>query len=122
MGLDLTVHSVRCEVTAHNAGRAARETLAAWLVDLAERLVARGCIFIGHVKGMAVAAGEEPLFFSLTRPRAEPQFKGGGWEDANSWELSVSVILAGLNEEEISRAMQETLKTHFQIISGEAKA
>ncbi len=34
----------------------------------------------------------------------------------------MSVTLAGLSEEEISQAMQETLKTHFQIFSGEAKA
>lgn len=122
MGLELAVHSVRCEAIPHSAGQEARETLAAWLTDLAELLVARGCRFIGHIKGMAVAAGEEPLFFSLTRPRAEPQFKGGGWDKAESWELSVSVILAGLSEEEIGQAMQETLKTHFKIFSGEAKA
>jgi hypothetical protein len=122
VGLELTVHSVRCEAAPHSAGQPVREALAEFLADLAGRLVTRGCTFIGHIKGRAVAEGEEPLFFSLTRPGAEPQFKGGGWDKADSWELSMSVILAGLSEEEISQAMQETLKTHFQIFSGEAKA
>lgn len=122
MGLDLTVHSARCEAVPHGAGRAAREILAASLTDLAELLVARGCTFIGHIKGMASAAGEETLFFSLTRAKGEARFKGGRWDGADRFEMSVSVILAGLDEEEISRAMQETLKTHFQIISGEAEA
>ena len=122
MGLELAVHSVRCEAIPHSAAQPAREALAAFLADLAELLVARGCRFIGHIKGMVTVADEEPLFFSLTRPRAEPQFKGGGWDKADRWELSVSVILAGLSEEEIGQAMEETLNTHFKRFSGEAKA
>jgi len=94
--------------------------LAAWLADLAERLASRGCTFIGHLKGMAVAPGEETLFFSLTRLGGEPGFKGGAWNGTGPFELSVSAILAGIGEEEIGLAMRQTLEEHFQVSPAEA--
>ncbi len=121
MGLDFSVRSLRCQVATRIAGTPVREALSAFLADLAGRLDARGCTFIGHIKGRAAAAGEEPLFFSLTRLGGLPQFKGGRWEHADRLDMSVSVILAGLREEEIGRTTQETLKAHFQIFSEEAK-
>ncbi len=98
-----------------------RETVAAWLEDLAGRLAARGCKFIGHVKGMVTAPDSEPVWFSLTRLTGKPEFKGGSWTGPEIWELSVSATLAGMSEEEIERTMWETLEAHFRITPGEAK-
>lgn len=122
VGLDMAVHSIRCEVRPRQDDGPVRDAVAAWLEDLAEHLVARGCTYIGHIKGMAAAPGEEPLFFSLTRLEGQPEFKGGGFTATGPFELSVSAILAGMSEEEIARTVRETLDTHWQIMPGEAIA
>ncbi len=116
----MAVHSVHCEAVPYGSGPA-REILAAFLADLAQDLAAHGCTFIGHVKGMAVAPGEETLFFSLTRLEGLPEFKGGAWTSEHSWELAISAILAGMGEEEIEHTMSETLEIHFRMKTWEAK-
>ncbi len=116
MGLDFHAASFRWEVN-RQSGRRARVMIAAFLTDLAERLAEAGSTCLGHLKGMATPPGQEPLFFSLTRLGGEPRFKGGSWEAAASWEMSVSAIVADLSEEEIAQTMQQTLEAHFR--SGE---
>ncbi len=116
----MAVHSICCEVQPRENDRPIRDTIAVWLEDLAEHLAARGCTFIGHIKGMAAAQGEEPLFFSLTRLEGHPEFKGDSFTANGPFELSASAILAGMSEEEIARTMRETLETHWQIVPGEA--
>ncbi len=115
----MAVHSVHCQAAPLREGEA-REALSAFLADLASRLEARGCKFVGHIKGMAVAPGSEPVWFSLTHLEGTPEFKGASWTGKGDWELSVSAILAGMSEEEIELTMRETMEAHF-LTGGEAK-
>lgn len=115
----MAVHSVHCQAAPLREGEA-RETIAAFLADLASRLAAAGCEFIGHIKGMAGVPGEEPVWFSLTRLTGTPEFRGGSWDGSGDWEMSVSAILAGMSEEEITITMREALEAHFRITPGEA--
>ncbi|MBN2026655.1 MAG: hypothetical protein JW854_07860 [Actinobacteria bacterium] len=83
------------------------------LADYAKALEAAGCIMVGHIKGVIEDAESPPLFFSITSLTGEPQLKGGPVHRDNDLTLIMTVIVSGVEEEELSRLLENTLARYF---------
>lgn len=78
-----------------------RSALDSFLLDLTFSLRKHGCSLIGHIKGILEAGENGHLFFSVTSFEQRARFKGalsGRYEKMN---LTLNVIVYGVEEEKI---------------------
>jgi hypothetical protein len=89
------------------------DLLRAFLADYTEALRRSGCDMVGHIKGMAEDGESPPLFFSITSTTGPPQLKGGPLGKGGELALSITVIVSGVEERELSRLLYDSLAEHF---------
>jgi hypothetical protein len=89
------------------------EALDRFLLELARRLRDAGCAMIGHIKGMLGDAWADPLYFSLTSFTGPPHFRGGSPDRYEEQDLSVNVIVAGIDRAEAARVLESAIHDHF---------
>jgi hypothetical protein len=105
--------SRRCEVSPTTAG-SPRETLRSFLGKYLGALEQAGCAMIGHLKGMLDDGESPPLFFSVTSLKGEPQFKGGPLKGRENLALSITVIAAGIGEDEAAGILEGVLAESYR--------
>lgn len=111
---DFVSFSVRKEVTSRSPDPLP-ELVREFLTDYAKALEAAGCSMVGHVKGVVEDGESPPLFFSITSLEGEPQLKGGPLAQRKGFTLSMTAIVSGVEEEELSRLLEETLARYFDL-------
>jgi hypothetical protein len=89
------------------------EIVKEYLSDYLIALDAAGCGMVGHIKGVMEDGGSPPLFFSVTSLGGESQFKGGPLAEGKDLTLSMTTIVSGLDEEVLSRLLEDSLARHF---------
>jgi len=89
------------------------ELVREYLADYAKALDAAGCSMVGHIKGVIEDGESPPLFFSITSLEGEPQLKGGPLVQGKDFTLSMTSIVSGVEEEELSRLLEDTLARYF---------
>jgi hypothetical protein len=94
-----------------------RELVQAFLTDYMEALGQAGCDMVGHIKGMVEAGGSPPLFFSITSQAGVPQLKGGPLGHGNDLTLGMTVIVSGVETQELSRLLDNSLAKYFSTTS-----
>jgi hypothetical protein len=90
-----------------------RQLLQAFLADYVRALSEAGCSMVGHIKGILEDGGSPPLFFSVTSRTGEPQMKGGPLKPGKDLTLSITVIVSGLEAEELSPPLDNSLARYF---------
>jgi len=90
-----------------------------YLIDYVKALEAAGCGMVGHIKGVMEDGESPPLFFSVTSLGGEPQLKGGPLARGRDLTLSMTVIVAGMETEELSRLLEVSLARSFLSSTGE---
>lgn len=89
------------------------ERIDAFLSDLMNFLRDNGCKLIGHIKGLLDAADRGQLFFSITSFDEAPRYKGGIDGQIAEAELSINVIVYGIDQEPIETAVRKHITTQF---------
>ncbi len=92
-----------------------RTRMDAFLAGLTDFLRDNGCRLIGHIKGLLDAGDSGQLFFSVTSFKESPRYKGGIDGEIAEAELSMNVIVYGVEEELVSRAIHEQLGKQFAL-------
>jgi hypothetical protein len=85
----------------------------AFLSQLTRSLQDDGCKLIGHIKGLLEGEGNGHLFFSLTSFEEKARYKGELTSKIANARLTINVIVYGVEQESIERAIQEGLGRHF---------
>ena len=85
----------------------------AFLSLLTRSLQGDGCKLIGHIKGLLDVEGNGHLFFSLTAFGEKARYKGELTGKIAKARLTINVIVYGVEQRSVERAVQEGLKRHF---------
>ena len=109
---DFVSLSVRKAVTPRSAVPLT-EIVREYLSDYLKTLGAAGCVMVGHIKGVMEEGASQPLFFSVTSLGGEPQLKGGPLAEGKDLTLSMTAIVSGLDEEVLSRLLEDSLAKYF---------
>jgi hypothetical protein len=80
------------------SGAGVRADLEAFVRALASRLVADGCVLIGHVKGALDAGEQGRLAFSLTSVGDEPRWTGTLSGQVELLDVTLNVIVFGVTD------------------------
>ena len=86
-----------------------QERIDGFLGALRSFLRENGCMLIGHIKGMLAAGEGGRLYFSVTSFDDNPQYKGKLDGEISEAELSMNVIVYGIEEEPVEKAVHELL-------------
>ena len=84
-----------------------------FLSGLTDFLRENGCTLIGHIKGLLDAGNGGQLFFSVTSFNDGIRYKGGLAGEAEEATLWINVIVYGVAQEPIERAIHEQLRKQF---------
>ena len=87
-----------------------RDALDSFLNNLTVSLKNNGCKLIGHIKGMLDAGENGHLFFSVTSFEQRAQFKGSLSGKCEKINLTLNVIVFGVDEETIKELVLNGLK------------
>ena len=98
---------------ARTPASAVRDRLDAFLSDLMEFLRDNGCQLIGHIKGVLDAGDGGQLFFSITSFDEGVRYKEEIESDMATATLSINVIVYGVGEEAVERAVCELFGKRF---------
>ena len=90
-----------------------RNRLDSFLSDLRTFLSDNGCTLIGHIKGLIDAFDNGQLFFSITSFDEAIRYKGELEGKIAKAELSINVIVYGVEETPIEKAVTKYLTEHF---------
>jgi hypothetical protein len=85
----------------------------AFLAGLTNFLRDSGCKLIGHIKGLLDAGERGQLFFSITSFDEGARYKGAIDGEIIRAELSINVIVYGVEQEPIEGAVKEQLARQF---------
>ena len=72
-----------------------------------------GCKLIGHIKGLLEVEGNEHLFFSFTSFEKKASYKGELRHETSKAKLTINVIVYGVEQECVERAIREGLERHI---------
>ena len=115
-------HEVHPTVYAQEAGLTFKVPLSAsellgridaFMSELTCSLQGDGCKLIGHIKGLLEVEGNDHLFFSITSFDEKARYKGELTHEISRAKLTINVIVYGVEQESIERAIQEGLGRHF---------
>jgi len=84
----------------------------AFMSALTSSLQNEGCKLIGHIKGLLEVEGNEHLFFSVTSFEEKVSYKGGLPQDILKAKLTINVIVYGVEQASVHRAISEGLEKH----------
>ena len=84
-----------------------------FLTDLTNFLRDNGCTLIGHIKGLIDAEDRGQLFFSITSFDEAIRYKGEIDGEIAKVELSINVIVYGVEETPIEKAITKFLTKQF---------
>ncbi len=84
-----------------------------FLTDLTNFLRDNGCKLIGHIKGLLDAEDRGQLFFSITSFDEAIRYKGEIDGQIAKAELSINVIVYGVEETPIEKAVTKYLAKQF---------
>jgi len=85
----------------------------AFLSLLTRSLQGDGCKLIGHIKGLLDVEENGHLFFSLTSFGEKARYKGELTGKIAKARLTINVIVYGVEQRRVERAVQEGLRRHF---------
>ncbi|RJP35159.1 MAG: hypothetical protein C4536_01325 [Actinobacteria bacterium] len=109
---DFVTFSARRKLAPLTAG-SPRDLLLSFLTDYVKALGTSGCSIIGHIKGIVEDGESPPLFFSATSLSGEPQLKGGPLGQGSDLALTITVIVSGVDTEQLSRLLDDCLAGYF---------
>ena len=90
-----------------------RDRVDTFLFDLTNFLKENGCKLIGHIKGLLDAGERGQLFFSITSFDEPVRYKGEIDGKIGKVELSINVIVYGVEETPIEKAITKFLTKQF---------
>ena len=85
----------------------------AFMSGLTCSLQADGCKLIGHIKGLLEVEGNDHLSFSITSFEGKARYKGELTHEIARAKLTINVIVYGVEQESVERAVREGLERHF---------
>jgi len=85
----------------------------AFLSLLTRSLQEDGCKLIGHIKGLLDVGGNGRLFFSLTSFEEKARYKGELTGKIVKARLTINVIVYGVEQRSVEKAVQEGLRRYF---------
>ncbi|MEW6440539.1 MAG: hypothetical protein AB1640_06325 [bacterium] len=83
-----------------------------FLSELRRDLKEAGCALIGHIKGIVDAGETGQLFFSVTSFQEQARYKGRLTGSFTKVDLTLNVIVCGVESGKIERAVREGLRRH----------
>jgi hypothetical protein len=90
-----------------------RKGVDTFLAELTRSLRARGCMLIGHIKGILEAGDTGHLLFSVTSFEQRTRFKGGLTGAAEKLEFTLNVIVYGIGNDEVEQLVWEGLRKYL---------
>lgn len=84
----------------------------AFMSALTRSLQEDGCKLIGHIKGLLEVEGNEHLFFSVTSFEEKASYKGELYQEISKAKLTINVIVYGVEQATVGRAIREELERH----------
>jgi hypothetical protein len=84
----------------------------AFISALTSSLRDDGCQLIGHIKGLLEFEENEHLFFSVTSFEEKASYKGELPHEISKAKLTINVIVYGVEQESVERAIREGFKRH----------
>ena len=85
----------------------------AFLSELTRSLRSDGCKLIGHIKGLLEVEGNDHLSFSITSFEEKARYKGELTHEIARAKLTINVIVYGVEQRSVERAVREGLERHF---------
>jgi len=85
----------------------------AFMSELTCSLQGDGCKLIGHIKGLLEVEGNAHLFFSITSFEEKARYKGELTHEIASAKLTINVIVYGVEQRSVERAVREGLERHL---------
>ena len=89
-----------------------RGRIDAFMSALTRSLQEDGCKLIGHIKGLLEVEGNEHLFFSVTSFEEKASYKGELPHKISKAKLTINVIVYGVEQASVERAVREGLEKH----------
>ena len=90
-----------------------QDRIDAFLSELTRSLKGDGCKLIGHIKGLLEVEGNGHLFFSITSFEGKARYKGELTHEIARAKLTINVIVYGVEQRSVERAVREGLERHF---------
>jgi hypothetical protein len=90
-----------------------RGRIDAFLSELTISLQGDGCTLIGHIKGLLDVEEDGHLFFNITSFEGKARYKGELTGEIAGAKLTINVIVYGVEQRSVERAIQEGLRRHF---------
>lgn len=90
-----------------------RKGIDAFLAGLTRSLREKGCRLIGHIKGILETGDKGHLFFSVTSFEQRTRFKGKLTGEYKRTDLTLNVIVYGVDSGEIEQLVLEGLRRHL---------
>jgi hypothetical protein len=90
-----------------------RGRIDAFLSELTISLQGDGCTLIGHIKGLLEVEEDGHLFFNITSFEGKARYKGELTGEIAGGKLTINVIVYGVEQRSVERAIQEGLRRHF---------
>jgi hypothetical protein len=84
----------------------------AFISALTSSLQVDGCKLIGHIKGLLEVEDNSHLFFSVTSFEEKASYKGELPNEISEAKLTINVIVYGVEQESVERAVRERLERH----------
>ena len=84
----------------------------AFVAALTSSLEDDGCRMIGHIKGLLEVEGNKHLFFSVTSFEEKASYKGELSQEISKAKLTINVIVYGVEQGSVERAVREGLERH----------
>ena len=85
----------------------------AFMSELTCSLQGDGCKLIGHIKGLLEVERNGHLFFSITSFEEKARYKGELTHEIASAKLTINVIVYGVEQRSVERAVREGLERHL---------
>lgn len=89
-----------------------RGRIDAFMSALTSSLQGDGCKLIGHIKGLLEVEGNKHLFFSVTSFEEKASYKGELSQEISKAKLTINVIVYGVGQASVERAIREELESH----------
>lgn len=90
-----------------------RGRIDAFMSALTSSLQDDGCNLIGHIKGLLEVEGNKHLFFSVTSFEEKASYKGEPPHKISKAKFTINVIVYGVEQQTVERAVREGLNNHF---------
>ena len=85
----------------------------AFVSELTCSLQGDGCKMIGHIKGLLEVEGNDHLLFSITSFEEKARYKGELTHEIAKAKLTINVIVYGVEQRSVERAVGEGLERHL---------